>query len=150
MQAACIAAYFALLLLMPPRLWINALSLWGLTAVIPTFLLLIFLHSQLRPVGPLVFAFMFNAAGGSQLAIFFGATTPVISVLVPIVLALNLDVDVLPTVVPLAGFALFSLLGWLVVGWIRRWYERKQASDESIVADTIWLIFAAAVGLDLF
>jgi len=42
----------------------------------------------------------------------------------------------------LLGFFIGSALGWLVLRLIRRLYERKKISDQSITLDAIWLLFA--------
>lgn len=45
--------------------------------------------------------------------------------------------------IPLAvlGGISFAFLGWLVLKLVRNRYERKQASDQSLLVDTAWLLF---------
>jgi hypothetical protein len=44
-------------------------------------------------------------------------------------------------VLVLFGFLCAGPIGWLTLKWIRRRYERKKISDETITLDAIWLLF---------
>jgi hypothetical protein len=62
-----------------------------------------------------------------------------------IALATKLRVSVLWILFGGAGlaFAAFCVLGWLLAVWIRRRYQRKAISDQSLTLDAIWLLFGA-------
>jgi hypothetical protein len=47
------------------------------------------------------------------------------------------------------GFVVFGILAWLVLIWIRRQYQAKQMSDESVTIDAIWLVFTIAYSINL-
>jgi hypothetical protein len=49
----------------------------------------------------------------------------------------------------LLGFILMGVVGWLVLLGMRRRYERKQVSDESITFDAIWLLFGIVQSIGL-
>jgi hypothetical protein len=49
----------------------------------------------------------------------------------------------------LIGFAAFAILGWLILGSLRRLYEKKSLSEHSIMVDAIWLLFGIANSIDL-
>ena len=38
------------------------------------------------------------------------------------------------------GFALFHVAGWFVALWIRKFYEAKRVSEQTIMFDSIWLL----------
>jgi hypothetical protein len=40
-------------------------------------------------------------------------------------------------------------MGWVILQWIRRRYEHKKASDQSITLDAIWLVYSVFLSLDL-
>jgi hypothetical protein len=40
------------------------------------------------------------------------------------------------------GFLAFLLFGWLALGWIKRRYQAKLISDESVTVDSLWALFA--------
>src|SRR5215471_12754901 len=47
------------------------------------------------------------------------------------------------------GTLLFALIGWPMLRWIGRRYERKLLSDQSIMLDSLWLIFAIVGSIGL-
>src|SRR4029079_10024028 len=48
-----------------------------------------------------------------------------------------------------AGFLVFAAAGWMVLLWIRRRYQAKQLSDESVTVDAIWILFAIVHSMNL-
>jgi hypothetical protein len=41
----------------------------------------------------------------------------------------------------LLALGAFSVLGWVMLGWIRRAYQDKILNDQSLTLDAIWLAF---------
>jgi len=118
--------------------------LWSVLNLPPTVLLLAFFSRRVRAVGPLVLSFMTVAVAGSTLgfwAMFYrGAADKVIA------LTVALRMSVYWTLIGGAAlaFAGFGGLGWLLALWIRRGYQRKGISDQSLALDAVWLLFAAS------
>jgi uncharacterized protein (DUF1684 family) len=49
----------------------------------------------------------------------------------------------------LIGFAAFAIVGWLILSSLRRLYEAKSISEQSITADAVWLIFGIVNSIQL-
>jgi len=115
-------------------------ALWCVLNLPATLLLLAFLNRRVRAVGPLVLSFMMIASTGAIIAWFgmFYASDAVIA------LTVRLGVSVAWTLLAgvVGAFLLFGLLGWLAAVWIRRAYQRKTISDQSLMLDAVWLLFA--------
>lgn len=127
------------------RLWWSLLVLWGLYNAAPTVLLLAFLHRRIRAVGPLVFAFLVLAALGSGLTLsVLAASDGAQRFAFEVGWALELDAWELMFAAGVLGCLLFGVLGAVAVRWVRGRYERKVVSDQSILLDAVWLLFAAS------
>jgi hypothetical protein len=61
---------------------------------------------------------------------------------------LHLDVLLLMLGAQVVGFALAALASWLVLRWLRGCYDAKLISDQSLLVDTLWLIFCFSLALD--
>lgn len=130
--------------------WGQVALLFIVTNVPASIMLLVFLNRRVRAVGPLVLVFTIFAVGGLLLAPLLAfSDAAVINTIVNIGTSLGLNGHVIFFVVSLAGFAVFGLLGWPALTWIRNRYERKKTSDQSITLDAIWLLFGVeqSVGL---
>jgi hypothetical protein len=51
--------------------------------------------------------------------------------------------------IPLLGFALFALLAWFALTWIRARYRAKLMNEQSLSGDAVLLIFAVVNSVDL-
>jgi hypothetical protein len=115
-----------------------------------TLLLLAFLRPRVRAVGPLVLAFMLTGVTGAALAIqVVGSSDPLMRGWVAVGSALGLGATALFILLHLAGFALFGVLGWILLRWIGRRYRLKQTSDQSIILDSMWLMFGVVQSITL-
>jgi hypothetical protein len=129
-----VAAYFAVFagmaafgLARNPELdWRGLASLWLLVDALPTALLVIFLARPLRAVGPLVFAVSVVAAAIAQLASGDDAT-PATRIAVTLVV--------------------LGALGWPLLAAIGALHARKLVGDQSLVAASVWLVFAVVYAL---
>jgi hypothetical protein len=148
-QALALLGYFAIPMLLSPSNALAGPSMWVLSMGPPTVLLAAFLHPKLRAAGPLVLTFMLVAAVGAHLASAALATEAGMHFIVNTAVALDTDVLDLFLQWRLGAFVVFALLGWLALALIRRRYEAKRISDQSLLLDAMWLIFSflAALGL---
>jgi hypothetical protein len=115
---------------------------WLHANLVVTVLVLAFLYRRVRAVGPLVLAFMVVSVTGSQFAtpIAFNSNERLTRFLDNI--GQTLGYGFTYRVLNILGFALAALLvGWLVLRWIRRRYEHKKVSDQSLTLDAVWLVY---------
>ena len=70
-----------------------------------------------------------------------GNSEPLLSLAVTIGMALGLDAS-LYLVTSIAAFLVVSILGLFLLRWIGRRYVRKALSDQMILLDTVWILFA--------
>ncbi|HEY8186136.1 MAG TPA: hypothetical protein VIF64_08710 [Pyrinomonadaceae bacterium] len=129
----------------PEGSWTQHVLVWVIYNLPATLLLLTFLNRRVRAVGPLVLIFMIVAVLGAQLAL----SVLEISDQITRTLAAVASITGMGSYIAFFGFALLGFfiawpLGWLILLLIRRLYERKKISDQSITVDAIWLMF----GLD--
>jgi hypothetical protein len=106
-----------------------------------TLLLLALLSRRVRSVGPLVLAITVVALTGATLVfllvmVLFRRDNPLI-----LAMASSLGAGVF-YLAALFGLTLAALLGALLLVWIRRSYQAKRISDQSILLDAMWLFFA--------
>lgn len=123
--------------------WVNANA-------IPSVLLLFFLNRRIRAVGPLVLLFMiFGAAGATLLTSVTGSNPKLLRAISDFAHSLGLGATGTIWSLHLLGFSLFAIAGWIVVDSLRRMYEQKIISDQSVLIDAIWLLFGIvnSVGL---
>ncbi len=146
-----VAAYFAVLgalgvvaLLLSSKLTTGQLVLYTLvTNGPPTILLLTFLARRIRAVGPLVLTFCVIAATGSALGLdVVSRDQRLMRLVVRAGSRLRLSGITDFYLLIIVGFVIFGLLGWIALQLVRRRYERKQISDQSLTIDSIWLLFA--------
>jgi hypothetical protein len=118
--------------------WGQIALLWIITNLLVTGLLL---NRSFRAVGPLVLIVMLLAVTGSAiLPIIVGNDIRLLRVIINFGAALGLGDHIFTGLVVL-GFIIFGVVGWLILPWIVTWYKQKKISDQSIIIDTIWLLF---------
>lgn len=150
MKIGKVLVYFAILTLLTAAAILRSSEtkfhepflLWAVINLPMTLLVLAFLNRRVRAVGPLILAFLIVALTGAVAGLdIVGGDEGTLRAVAEF--AFNLGLGGIGTFVAiiLVGFALFALLGWLAVTWIRRWYELKRISDQSITLDALWLLF---------
>lgn len=128
----------------------QAVLLWALYNGPSLVLLWLCLSRRIRAVGPLVLVFlilgflgthMLLSVIGSSDARMRGAVT------VGDWFGLGAVGTLVGTVI--TGFIVFAIVGAALLWWIRRRYEAKQLSDESLTIHTIWwmYVYSHAIGL---
>ena len=128
----------------------GALLLWALYNGPATILLLAFLSRRIRAVGPLVFVFLLLAVIGANLILTaVGASEGSLRTAATPLFNLGLGATGAFLAIAGAGALLFAVLGWGALVWIRRRYESKALSDESVTLGAMWLIFMLAHSIGL-
>jgi hypothetical protein len=156
-KAIVVGAYFAglaalsvLALARSSETTIGQIALaWVLYNLPATILMLTFLARRIRAIGPLVFVFTAAALTGAQLVMAFVSSS--LDFLRAVVeLSMMFDVGTWRTLVTLAlvGPIIFGFVGWVALKWIRRQYEAKRISDESVTIDAIWILFTVSHGVE--
>ena len=116
----------------------------------PTILLLIFLNRRIRAVGPLVLVFMILGVTGATLFVtLIGNHFKLLKVLSDFTYSIGLSATGTVIALHLIGFAAFAIVGWLILGSLRRLYEKKYLSEHSITVDAVWLLFGIANSIGL-
>jgi hypothetical protein len=116
----------------------------------PTILLLIFLNRRIRAVGPLVLVFMILGVTGATLFVtLIGNNFKLLKVLSDFTYSIGLSATGTVIALHLIGFAAFAIVGWLILGSLRRLYEKKYLSEHSITVDAVWLLFGIANSIGL-
>lgn len=146
-----LAAIGAIAIARSPALDWGQIALLWLTINLPaTGLLWAFLNRRVRAVGPLVLTFMILALTGSQLVpSVVGSDARLLDFIFELGWALGLGANGIFIGLTVLGFAMFGLVGWLALRWIRVRYERKKVSDQSITLDAIWLMFGVVQSIPL-
>jgi len=134
-----------------PDLTIGQLLYFWLFANGPgTVLLLAFLSRRVRAVGPLVLAFMVAAVTGAVVIInIVGSSEGLMRGVVNVGSALGLGATALFVLLHVIGFGLFGLIGWPMLRWLGRGYQKKRMSDQSITLDALWLLFGVVQSFTL-
>jgi len=123
---------------------------WLLTNGAETVLLMTFLLRPIRAVGPLVLVFLLVVALGSQTLLSIAAADQgLLRAIAQVGFALGLSGIGVFVALILLGIIVFAALGWPLLRWIGRRYERKKLSDQSITVDSIWLLFGIVQSIGL-
>jgi hypothetical protein len=145
------AALAAIAVVRNPDLGLLQLPLyWVLTNGPESILLLTFLLRPIRAVGPVVLAFLLMVMIGSQtLLSIAGANQSVLREIAEIGFGLGLCATAVFAGMILLGIAVFAALGWPLLRWLGRRYEAKKFSDQSIIMDSMYLLFAVVQSIGL-
>lgn len=141
----------AILLAKSPGLPVGQLLyLWLEFNAMPTVLLLIFLNRRIRAVGPLVLVFMIlGVTGASFVVTLTGNNQKLLRAVSDFSDSIGLGARGAMVGLHLIGFAAFAVFGWLVLGLLRRLYEKKFVSESSINVDAMWLLFGIVNSIGL-
>ncbi|HEX8967809.1 MAG TPA: hypothetical protein VF937_08025, partial [Chloroflexota bacterium] len=143
------AIYVAVLLVLIGFDVRDAAVLWLVTAGPPSVLLLAFMYPKVRTIGPLVFTFMTIGVFGANLLLVPLDITGVQRLVASVSVAIGLDVTAWIVAAAILGFAIAAVLGWGALSWVRRRYDAKQVSDQSLSIDAIWLVFTVYNATDI-
>lgn len=121
--------------------------LWLIVNAAPTVLMLLCLNRWIRAIAPLVLALVTAAVVGllaTYLALFSPRGTDTV-----VALAVGLDVSIywLLGATVLLSLLLFGGLGWGLIRGIAHRYRQGRMSDQSLLLDALWLLFASTYGM---
>ena len=134
----------------PDATWGQLLLAWALHDLAPTIVMLTFLSRRVRAVGPLVLIFMVLAITGSFASLYLAAADDrLLRSIVGFTGVFGLGGVGTFWALRVLGFLTFGAIGWMALVWIRRQYQAKQLSDESVTIDAIWAMFAIAHSMNL-
>ena len=134
--------------------WDQAARLWLLTNIPGTFLILAFLPRPIRAMGPLVLAFMVAAVAGSSVwhDAFNSGGSELMLRAVDLFASLGLNnmnaVAAATFAAELIGVAMLSLIGWAFLRGLGRLYLWRLISDQSVLIDSLWFLFALTSVVD--
>jgi hypothetical protein len=115
-----------------------------------TAMALVFLARPIRSVGPVVMAFTFAAVSGISIAVnLVGANDARVSTAVSLGTKLGLDGHQTFLAVMLTGMVVFAIVGWLFLHWLGWLYRTRRISDQSLMIDSLWLIFILHTAIDM-
>jgi hypothetical protein len=134
-----------------PNLGVGTLPLyWLLTNGPATLLLATFLARPIRAVGPLVLAFLIAIAIGSQSVVALAAASEsLLRAIARSGFAIGLNATGAFIGMIVIGVCIFGALGWPLLRAIGRRYEQKKLSDQSIMLDSLWLLFGVVQSIGL-
>ena len=148
---AVLAALAAIALALNPGLTIWALIIsWLVSNGPPTLLLLAFLARPIRAVGPLVITFTVVGVLGAQIGLnIVGRSFRLLNLVADVGNFIHFSARAMLILLALFCFAIFGVAGWSVLRVVRKLYERKRISEQSLACDSAWLLFAIAQSIDL-
>ena len=125
----------------------SLIRLWLTVNAGPTLLVLCCFNRWVRAVAPLMLALVTTAITGTLVVVF--ALFSARGVDAVVALSVSLDVPVIGFVLaayllPLAGF---GAIGWVLMRWIARAYRHRKLSDQSLMLDALWLLFASTYSM---
>lgn len=156
-KGTIVGAYFAVLVLLgavgmsrsPDLTWGQIAVSWALYNLPATVLMLTFLARRIRAVGPLVFVLTVVALAGSQIVLtFFDMNASALRAVVTVQIWFGVGTTRTYATLIVLGLVAFAFVGWITLKWIRRQYEAKRISDESVTIDAIWILFGVSHGVE--
>jgi hypothetical protein len=134
----------------PAMQWYELPLYWLLINGPPTLLLAAFLARRIRAVGPMVLAFTVIAVIGSQVpATIVSNDESLLKRIAEVGTVAGLSAGGIFWGMMLAGLIFFALIGWAVLHWAGSRYRRKRLSDQMVVMDAMWLLFALVHSIGL-
>jgi len=123
---------------------------WIIFNVPATILTLAFLNRRIRAVGPLVLIFLILATTGSVIAVsILGYDEGLLESVANFGFSIGLDAYGVLIVIILIGFVLLGVIGWYVLKFLGKLYIDKKASDQSITADSLMLLYSILQSISL-
>lgn len=129
---------------------LSAIVLWMIFNIAPTLTVLLFLVRRIRAVGPMVMTFVLFAVTGSQVAFNVAGTDDAsIRSMAELGMRLGLGGHQTFAAIAVVGAVVLGIVGWLVLRGLGAAYRARVFSDQSIMIDAVWLIFAVYEGMNL-
>jgi hypothetical protein len=119
------------------------IKLWLIVDGAPTLLMLLCLNRRIRAVAPLVLALVTAAVSG-LLAMYFALFSPRgVGLAVAVATGLGIHVYALLSALFLLTLLGFGALGWVLARWIASAYRRGRLSEQLLLLDALWMLFAS-------
>jgi hypothetical protein len=120
------------------------LAHWALANLEITLLAPLILFRPIRAIGPLVFVAMAaGAAGATALLSGVGMSDALLLTIVEAAMAVGLGGHQLFYLIMALGAAAGVLLGWLLLKEVGGLYQARYISDQSLIVDSVWLLYAS-------
>ena len=125
------------------------IKLWLIVDGAPTLLMLLCLNRRIRAVAPLVLALaLVTAAVSGLLAVYFALFSPRgMDAAVAVATGLKIHIYALLSCLFLLSLLGFGALGWGLARWIASAYQRGRLSEQSLLLDALWLLFASSYSM---
>ena len=120
----------------------GTIGLWLVVNGPPTLLIALCLIRRVRAVAPLVLALVTIIVSGTWVAVMTLFSRSGVNVAVAIVVALHVSVLWVIWATVVGSLAGFGALGWLLARRISAAYRQRKLSDQSLLLDALWLLFA--------
>lgn len=117
-------------------------KLWLVANAAPTLLVLLCFNRWVRSVAPLALAFSLVTVGGVLLGYFALFTDRGVDAVVAVSVATHIHVGWLVAGAVVLLLIAFGAIGWAIARWVARAYRRRAVSDQSLMLDALWLMFA--------
>lgn len=123
---------------------------WALFSLAPTVVVLAFLQRRVRAVGVMVLAFTVIALAGTNIALaIVESSESLLRSISSIAIAIGSSAVGAFVAIILIGAAVFGVIAWFANKWIKNLYLEKRLSDQSLMLDSMWLIFAMIQSIGL-
>ena len=128
----------------------QAIQAWLLINVPGTVLVLAFLFRPIRAVAPMVLIFMIAAIGGTTIwqNVLKSSGDPRLNWVIQFFLSLGLDGVQVAYAIELVGALMLGLIGWVLLRGLGSLYRVRWISDQSIIIDSLWFLFALTRAID--
>ena len=131
--------------MLPARSSVTPARMMGLWLVMnggATLLMLFCFNRRVRAVAPLLLALVTTAITGTLAAVFALFSAPGVDMAVALAVSLDVHVYWFVLATLLLSLAVFAAIGWALARWIARAYRHRSLSDQSLMLDALWLLFA--------
>jgi len=123
------------------------LRLWFAVNGGPTLLTLLCFNRRVRAVAPLVLALVTTAVVGTAATILMLLSPHGVETALAISESIEIHVTWLALATYVVAFGSFGAFGWLLTRGIARAYRSRRLSDQSLLLDALWLLFASTYGM---
>lgn len=123
------------------------LRLWFAVSGAPTLLVLLCFNRWVRAVAPLVLAFVTTVLIGLWVVLLAIFTEAGVEAFVSFAVATGIHVYWLLLAAMLIALLPIAALAWVPARWLARAHQRHTATDQSLMLDSLFLIFASFFGM---
>jgi len=123
---------------------------WALYSLPPSILVMAFLQRRVRAVGVMILAFTVIALIGANVALsVVDSSASLLSAAAGAGSAVGVNaVGVFVTII-MVGAVIFGIVAWFANKWITSRYLEKRLNDQSLLLDSMWLVFVMVQSIGL-